>query len=345
MAAAMDPVCEKSVQDDREKLMEHKETESPLKENLEDSEDLDDSEDLEDLEDLANWLKQYDESENEFEAEESESQTVGEALEEPTDHEKPGNVTYADIGGLSDQILELQDVIEYDLIRSKFFKRSKCMIPKGYLLYGPPGTGKTLLVQALASQLKANFIKVVSSDILDKSVRDPSGFIYEIFTYAIRNQPCIIFMDEIDAIGRRRLPEGTKTTKLDRKNHRTLMELLKRIDGIGNRHRILIIATTNKLDTLDEALLSSERLSRKIEIPLPNEEARLEILKIYAPKTAKEFDYEAIVKLTDGFNGVDLRNVCTVAGYYAIHLQHSCVTQEDFMKAIINVSGPNPYLD
>lgn len=157
------------------------------------------------------------------------------------------------------------------------------------------------------------------------------------FNYARDHQPCIIFMDEIDAIGGRRFSEGTSA---DREIQRTLMELLNQMDGFDSLGQVKMIMATNRPDTLDPALLRPGRLDRKIEIPLPNEQARLEILKIHAGPIAKhgEVDYEAVVKLSDNFNGADLRNVCTEAGLFAIRAEREYVIQEDFMKAVRKVS-------
>ncbi|XP_053451811.1 26S proteasome regulatory subunit 10B isoform X3 [Nycticebus coucang] len=228
-------------------------------------------------------------------------------------HEDPGNVSYSEIGGLSEQIRELREVIELPLTNPELFQRVGIIPPKGCLLYGPPGTGKTLLARAVASQLDCNFLKVVSSSIVDKYIGESARLIREMFNYARDHQPCIIFMDEIDAIGGRRFSEGTSA---DREIQRTLMELLNQMDGFDTLHRVKMIMATNRPDTLDPALLRPGRLDRKIHIDLPNEQARLDILKIHAGPITKhgEIDYEAIVKLSDGFNGADLRNVCTEAG-------------------------------
>ncbi|XVF36051.1 hypothetical protein REPUB_Repub19eG0025100 [Reevesia pubescens] len=146
-------------------------------------------------------------------------------------------------------------------------------------------------------------------------------------------KPCIIFMDEIDAIGGRRFSEGTSA---DREIQRTLMELLNQLDGFDQLGKVKMIMATNRPDVLDPALLRPGRLDRKIEIPLPNEQSRMEILKIHAAGIAKhgEIDYEAVVKLAEGFNGADLRNVCTEAGMSAIRAERDYVIHEDFMKAV-----------
>jgi len=156
--------------------------------------------------------------------------------------------------------------------------------------------------------------------------------IREMFGYAKEHEPCIIFMDEVDAIGGRRFSEGTSA---DREIQRTLMELLNQMDGFDYLGQTKIIMATNRPDTLDPALLRPGRLDRKIEIPLPNEIGRMEILKIHAQNVNKqgEIDFEAAVKLSDGFNGADLRNVVTEAGMFAIRDERDYIVQEDMMKA------------
>jgi len=252
-------------------------------------------------------------------------------------HEDPGNISYAQIGGLGEQIRQLREVVELPLINPELFRRVGITPPKGCLLYGAPGTGKTLLARAVASQLDCNFLKVVSSAIVDKYIGESARMIREMFNYARDHQPCIIFMDEIDAIGGRRFSEGTSA---DREIQRTLMELLNQMDGFDALGKVKIIMATNRPDTLDPALLRPGRLDRKIEITLPNEQARLDILKIHAGPITKhgEVDYEAVVKLSDGFSGADLRNVCTEAGLFAIRDEREYVVEEDFMKAVRKVA-------
>jgi 26S proteasome regulatory subunit T4 len=226
--------------------------------------------------------------------------------------EDPGQVSFGGIGGLNEQIRELREVIELPLKNPELFLRVGIKPPKGVLLYGPPGTGKTLLARAVASSLETNFLKVVSSAIVDKYIGESARLIREMFGYAREHEPCIIFMDEIDAIGGRRFSEGTSA---DREIQRTLMELLNQLDGFDYLGKTKIIMATNRPDTLDPALLRAGRLDRKIEIPLPNEVGRLEILKIHAAGvvTEGEIDFESVVKMSDGLNGADLRNVVTEA--------------------------------
>lgn len=251
--------------------------------------------------------------------------------------EDPGNVDYSSVGGLNDQIRELREVIELPLTNPELFVRVGIDPPKGVLLYGPPGTGKTLLARAIASNLDANFLKVVSSAIVDKYIGESARLIREMFGYARDHQPCVIFMDEIDAIGGKRFSEGTSA---DREIQRTLMELLNQMDGFDKLGKVKMIMATNRPDVLDHALLRPGRLDRKIEIPLPNETARMDILKIHSAPIAKhgEIDFEAVVKLSDGFNGADMRNVCTEAGMFAIRADRGYCIEEDFMKAVRKVA-------
>ncbi|KAF9684391.1 hypothetical protein SADUNF_Sadunf04G0113500 [Salix dunnii] len=219
-------------------------------------------------------------------------------------HEDPGNVSYSAVGGLSDQIRELRESIELPLMNPELFLRVGIKPPK-----------------------------VVSSAIIDKYIGESARLIREMFGYARDHQPCIIFMDEIDAIGGRRFSEGTSA---DREIQRTLMELLNQLDGFDQLGKVKMIMATNRPDVLDPALLRPGRLDRKIEIPLPNEQSRMEILKIHAAGIAKhgDIDYEAVVKLAEGFNGADLRNVCTEAGMFAIRAERDYIIHEDFMKAV-----------
>ena len=251
--------------------------------------------------------------------------------------EDPGDVSYASVGGLSEQIRELREVIELPLLNPDLFCRVGISPPKGCLLYGPPGTGKTLLARVVAKQLDAKFLRVVSSAVLDKYIGESARVIREMFAYARDHQPCIIFMDEIDAIGARRVSEGSSA---DREIQRTLMELLNQMDGFDKLGQVKIIMATNRPDILDPALLRPGRLDRKIEIKLPNEQGRLEILKIHSTPMTKrgEIDFQAVVKLADDFNGADLRNVCTEAGLFAIRDDRSYVINEDFVKAVRKVA-------
>ncbi|CCH60632.1 hypothetical protein TBLA_0D01240 [Henningerozyma blattae CBS 6284] len=248
-----------------------------------------------------------------------------------------GEISFDGIGGLTEQIRELREVIELPLKNPEIFERVGIKPPKGVLLYGPPGTGKTLLAKAVAATIGANFIFSPASGIVDKYIGESARIIREMFAYAKEHEPCIIFMDEIDAIGGRRFSEGTSA---DREIQRTLMELLSQMDGFDNLGQTKIIMATNRPDTLDPALLRPGRLDRKIEIPLPNEAGRLDIFKIHTSKVKKvgEFDFEAAVKMSDGFNGADIRNCVTEAGFFAIRDDRDHIIPEDLMKAVRKVS-------
>ena len=247
-------------------------------------------------------------------------------------HEDPGKVKYSDVGGLNDEIRELRETIELPLTNPELFRRVGIKPPKGVLLYGPPGTGKTLLARALACNLNATFLKVVASAIVDKYIGESSRLVREIFGYARDNAPSVIFMDEIDAIGGKRFSEGTSA---DREIQRTLMEILSQLDGFHALTEVKVIFASNRPDILDPALMRPGRIDRKIEIKLPNEQGRIEVLKIHAAPLAKkgEIDYESVAKICEGFNAADIRNVCTEAGIFAIRAERDWVIEEDFYKA------------
>lgn len=248
-----------------------------------------------------------------------------------------GEFSFSGIGGLTEQIRELREVIELPLKNPELFMRIGISSPKGVLLYGPPGTGKTLLAKAVAATIGANFIFSPASGIVDKYIGESARLIREMFAYAKEHEPCIIFMDEIDAIGGRRFSEGTSA---DREIQRTLMELLNQMDGFDELGQTKIIMATNRPDTLDPALLRAGRLDRKIEIGLPNELGRLDIFKIHTLNVSKqgEFDFDALVKMSDGFNGADIRNVITEGGFFAIREERDYIVQNDLMKAVRKVA-------
>merc|ERR1712057_129752 len=189
------------------------------------------------------------------------------------------------------------------------------------------------LARALAYNMNATFLKVVASAIVDKYIGESARLVREMFGFARDHEPCVIFMDEIDAIGGKRFNQGTSA---DREIQRTLMELLNCLDGFDSLGQVKMIMATNRPDVLDPALLRPGRLDRKIEIPLPNEQGRIEILKIHCAGITKhgEIEFEQICKLADGFNGADLRNVCTEAGMFAIRDNRDYTINEDFMKAV-----------
>uniref|UniRef100_M4CVF1 AAA+ ATPase domain-containing protein n=2 Tax=Brassica campestris TaxID=3711 RepID=M4CVF1_BRACM len=244
-----------------------------------------------------------------------------------------GDVSYSDLGGLTHQLKDVRDWIERPLIDPDIFERVGVKPPKGVLLYGPPGTGKTLLAKAIASYINSTFLMVVSSSLVSKYVGESSLLVREMFKYAREHQPCIIFMDEIDAVGRRRSRYGEGETS---ECNRVLVELLSQLDGFNELDKVKVIMATNRPDVLDPALLRPGRIDKKIEFSLPNEDSRMRILKIHASGITKQgaIDYEKVVKLSEGFSGADVCNICTEAGMLALRAGHDYVVPNDFIKAV-----------
>ncbi|MDO9540007.1 MAG: proteasome-activating nucleotidase [Methanocalculus sp.] len=240
--------------------------------------------------------------------------------------------TYKDIGGLSQQIIELRESIELPLKKPHLFEKIGIFPPKGILLHGPPGTGKTLLARAVAHETEATFLRVVGSELVQKYIGEGARLVRELFESAKKNAPSIIFIDEIDAIGASR---GQETSSGDREVHRTLMQLLAGMDGFERRGDVKIIGATNRIDILDMALLRPGRFDRIIEIPLPDIEGRLSILKIHTKRItlADDVNLLEIASVTTGKNGADLSAICMEAGMFAIREERSSVTQNDFLKA------------
>ncbi len=245
--------------------------------------------------------------------------------------EKP-RVTYDDIGGLKKQIREIREAVELPLLKPELYKKVGIEPPKGVLLAGPPGTGKTLLAKAVAHHTHATFIRTVGSELVRKYIGEGAKLVRELFDLARKKAPSIVFIDEIDAIGARRLDMATSG---DREVQRTLMQLLAELDGFEPLDNVKIIAATNRPDILDEALLRPGRFDRIIQVPYPDYEARIEILKIHTRRmNLKDVNLERIAKKTDGFSGADLKVICMEAGMFAIRDERDYVTYEDFENAI-----------
>merc|ERR1711865_516823 len=190
--------------------------------------------------------------------------------------------TYDMIGGLDQQIKEIKEVVELPIKHPELFEALGVAQPKGVLLYGPPGTGKTLLARAVAHHTNCCFIRVSGGELVQKYIGEGSRMVRELFVMAREHAPSIIFMDEIDSIGQTR-SEGSSGGG-DSEVQRTMLELLNQLDGFEATQTIKVIMATNRIDILDEALLRPGRIDRKVEFPNPNEEARLEILKIHSRK-------------------------------------------------------------
>ena len=246
------------------------------------------------------------------------------------------DITYDQIGGLEEQIVEVKETVELPLTEPELFERVGIEPPKGILLYGPPGTGKTLLAKAVANETNATFIKIVASEFVKKYIGEGARLVREVFELAKEKAPAIIFIDELDAVAAKRLKSSTSG---DREVQRTLMQLLAELDGFESRGDIGIIGATNRPDILDPALLRPGRFDRFIEVPLPNENGRREILKIHTRNMSfdEEADVDLLADLTDGLSGADLKAVCTEAGMFAIRAKRDKITVDDFMDAIDKV--------
>ena len=250
------------------------------------------------------------------------------------------DITYDKIGGLEEQIREVKETVELPLTEPELFERVGIEPPKGILLYGPPGTGKTLLAKAVANETNATFIKIVASEFVKKYIGEGARLVREVFELAKEKAPAIIFIDELDAVAAKRLKSSTSG---DREVQRTLMQLLAELDGFESRGDIGIIGATNRPDILDPALLRPGRFDRFIEVPLPNEDGRREILKIHTRNMSfdEEADVDLLADLTDGLSGADLKAVCTEAGMFAIRSKRDKITVDDFMKAVDKVMEKN----
>ncbi|CAN6202359.1 unnamed protein product [Urochloa humidicola] len=251
--------------------------------------------------------------------------------------EKPTE-DYNDIGGLEKQIQELVEAIVLPMTHKDRFQRLGIRPPKGVLLYGPPGTGKTLMARACAAQTNATFLKLAGPQLVQMFIGDGAKLVRDAFQLAKEKAPCIIFIDEIDAIGTKRFDSEVSG---DREVQRTMLELLNQLDGFSSDERIKVIAATNRADILDPALMRSGRLDRKIEFPHPSEEARARILQIHSRKmnVNPDVNFEELARSTDDFNGAQLKAVCVEAGMLALRRDATEVTHEDFNEGIVQVQA------
>jgi proteasome regulatory subunit len=261
--------------------------------------------------------------------------SIHDPLVEAMEIEERPTVTFSDVGGLESQVRELYEVVGLPLIKPGLFADIGVEPPKGVLLYGPPGTGKTLLARALAGEVKATFIRVVASQFVNKFIGEGARIVREVFRLARERRPSIIFIDEIDAIGARRVDIGTSG---DREVQRTMLQLLAELDGFDPLEGVKVVAATNRIDLLDPALLRPGRFDRLIEVPLPDKRGRVEILGIHTRSMKlKDVDLEEVAALTEGFSGAELKAVVTEAGFFAIREGMNYVTQEHFIRAIDKV--------
>jgi len=245
--------------------------------------------------------------------------------------EKP-TITYADVAGLDEQVESVKEAIELPLVKPELFEKVGIIPPKGVLLVGPPGCGKTLLAKAVANHTNATFIRMVGSELAQKYIGEGGRMVRELFSLAKEKAPSIIFLDEIDAIGAKRLDGSTSG---DREVQRTLMQLLAELDGFDALHDVKIIAATNRPDILDDALLRPGRFDRVIEIPIPEEASRKAILTVHLDRmNTKKISVQRVVERTQGYSGAELKATCVEAGMIAIREGRSSVTQADMMEAV-----------
>ena len=250
--------------------------------------------------------------------------------------EEAPDVQFSQIGGLDTQISEIREIVELPLKRPDLFVAVGIEPPKGVLLHGPPGTGKTILAKAVAQSTDATFLRVVGSEFVQKYIGEGARLVRELFELAKSKSPAIIFIDEMDAIGARRMDGATSG---DREVQRTLMQILAEMDGFDARGEVKLIAATNRLDMLDPALLRPGRFDRIIEIPLPNSEARESILKIHTSgmNLDEDVNLKLISDMAEGASGADLKSLSTEAGMCAIREERTIIYQSDFEGAAVKI--------
>ncbi len=246
------------------------------------------------------------------------------------------DISYADVGGLEDQLREVRETVELPLKKPELFERIGIEPPKGVLLYGAPGTGKTLLAKAVAHETEATFIRIIGSELVQKFIGEGARLVREIFNLAKQKAPTILFIDELDAIGSQRLKIATSG---DREVQRTLMQLLSELDGFEERGDVKIIGATNRIDILDPALLRPGRFDRMIDFPIPDDEARKAIFKIHTRKLniEEKLDLNRLVNLTEGATGADIKAIATEAGMFAIRKEAEKIVGKDFIDAVDKV--------
>jgi len=249
--------------------------------------------------------------------------------------EKAPTETYADIGGLDQQIQEIKEAVELPLTHPEYYEEMGIKPPKGVILYGPPGTGKTLLAKAVANQTSATFLRVVGSELIQKYLGDGPKMVRELFRVAEENAPSIVFIDEIDAIGTKRYESNSGG---EREIQRTMLELLNQLGGFDARGDVKVLMATNRIDSLDPALIRPGRIDRKIEFPLPDEKTKRRIFQIHTSRmNLDNVNLDEFIEAKDDLSGADIKAMCTEAGLLALRERRMRVTMEDMRKAKENV--------
>eukprot|EP00877_Chromochloris_zofingiensis_P008764 jgi/Chrzof1/4140/Cz14g00180.t1 len=246
--------------------------------------------------------------------------------------EKAPLESYADVGGLEQQITEIKEAVELPLTHPELYEDIGIKPPKGVILYGEPGTGKTLLAKAVANSTSATFLRVVGSELIQKYLGDGPKLVRELFRVADELSPSIVFIDEIDAIGTKRYESHSGG---EREIQRTMLELLNQMDGFDAMSEVKVIMATNRIETLDPALIRPGRIDRKIEFPLPDAKTKRRIFGIHTGKMtlSEDVNLEEFVMAKDELSGADIKAVCTEAGLLALRERRMRVTQADFRKA------------
>ena len=263
---------------------------------------------------------------------------VGKARAQVFDKEKKKRVTFKDVAGLEEAKIEIMEIVDF-LKKADKYKALGAKIPKGALLVGPPGTGKTLLAKAVAGEANVPFLSMSGSDFVEMFVGVGASRVRDLFDQAKKMAPCIVFIDEIDAIGRARGKNSGFSGNDEREN--TLNQLLTEMDGFQTNAGVIVLAATNRVDILDKALMRAGRFDRQIEVGLPDVKERKEIFDVHLKnlKLDDKLDREFLAKQTPGFAGADIANVCNEAALIAARNNKDSVTQEDFLSAIDRIVG------
>lgn len=263
---------------------------------------------------------------------------VGKARAQVFDKEKKKRVTFKDVAGLEEAKIEIMEIVDF-LKKADKYKALGAKIPKGALLVGPPGTGKTLLAKAVAGEANVPFLSMSGSDFVEMFVGVGASRVRDLFDQAKKMAPCIVFIDEIDAIGRARGKNSGFSGNDEREN--TLNQLLTEMDGFQTNAGVIVLAATNRVDILDKALMRAGRFDRQIEVGLPDVKERKEIFDVHLKnlKLDDKLDREFLAKQTPGFAGADIANVCNEAALIAARNNKDSVTQEDFLAAIDRIVG------